>query len=403
MKTVKQVSDLTGISVRMLHHYDKIGLLKPTKLTEAGYRLYDDEALETLQQILFFRELDLPLKEIKEIITSPSFDKMKALESHKKLIILKRNRLNGLIELINKTLKGANGMSFKEFDMTEYYRVLEEFKTEHEDKVIKMYGSVDRFNEHIEKFKSKETEIAKEAIKHYGSIKKFTEALKKNLNSDAITKSEQIDKFKKDCFYERHPELKELYKKLTADLSKDPLSDEIQQIAGEITNIAKRDYDAFRDELGDYYWLIMVRLYLNPFPKELEKYEKENGGVGMAWIDERYGEGAAKFIGKALKTYLGDYEPKIENLYKKLTADLSKEPTSKEVQQIVFEIADETQRQNEILKVDEGENHFGYMADWYLTKPTFIESTDKKYGEGASKFIGEAFKFYSENSENMSK
>ena len=62
MRTVKQVSDLTGISVRMLHHYDKIGLLKPTKLTDAGYRLYDDEALEILQQILFFKELDLPLK-----------------------------------------------------------------------------------------------------------------------------------------------------------------------------------------------------------------------------------------------------------------------------------------------------------------------------------------------------
>lgn len=95
MRTVKQVSNLTGISVRMLHHYDKIGLLKPTKLTEAGYRLYDDEALETLQQILFFKELDLPLKEIREIITSPHFDKMEALKNHKKLIILKRDRLNG--------------------------------------------------------------------------------------------------------------------------------------------------------------------------------------------------------------------------------------------------------------------------------------------------------------------
>jgi|GEM_PF-35304 len=401
MKTVKQVSDLTGLSVRMLHHYDKIGLLKPTKLTEAGYRLYDDEALETLQQILFFKELDLPLKEIKQIITSPHFDKMKALESHKKLIILKRDRLNGLIELINKTLKGENGMSFKEFDMSEYYNVLEEFKTEHEDRVIKMYGSIDRFNEHIEKFKSKETEIAKEAIKYYGSIKKFTEALKKNLNSDAITKSEQIDKFKKDCFYERHPELKELYKNITADLSKDPSSDEIQQIAGEITNIAKRDYEAFKGELGDYYWLVIVRLYLNNYPEEVEKYEKENGGVGMAWIDERYGEGASKFIGKALKTYLGDYEPKIETLYKKLAADISKDPTSKEIQQIVSEIADEMRRQTEILKVDEGENKFGCMAEWYLTKPMFIESTDKRYGEGASKFIGEAFKFYSEN--NMKK
>ena len=75
-----------------------------------------------MQQILFFKELDLPLKEIKGIMTSPYFDRIKALESHKKLIVLKRDRLNNLIELINKTIKGANTMSFKEFDMTEYYR-----------------------------------------------------------------------------------------------------------------------------------------------------------------------------------------------------------------------------------------------------------------------------------------
>ena len=70
MRTVKEISDLTGISVRTLHYYDEIGLLKPTDKSEAGYRLYDDKALETLQQILFFREFDIPLKEIKAVITS---------------------------------------------------------------------------------------------------------------------------------------------------------------------------------------------------------------------------------------------------------------------------------------------------------------------------------------------
>jgi len=128
IKTIKQVSDLTGISVRMLHYYDKIGLLKPSKFTDAGYRLYDDEALETLQQILFFKELDIPLKEVKEIMVSAHFDKMQALKSQKKLLILKRNRLNDLVELINKTLKGENTMSFKEFDMSEYFNTLEEYK-----------------------------------------------------------------------------------------------------------------------------------------------------------------------------------------------------------------------------------------------------------------------------------
>ena len=68
MRTVKEISDLTGISVRTLHYYDEIGLLKPTDKSEAGYRLYDDKALETLQQILFFREFDIPLKEIKAVM-----------------------------------------------------------------------------------------------------------------------------------------------------------------------------------------------------------------------------------------------------------------------------------------------------------------------------------------------
>lgn len=385
MRTVKQVSDLTGISVRMLHHYDKIGLLKPTKLTEAGYRLYDDEVLETLQQILFFKELDLPLKEIKEIITSPHFDKMKALENHKKLIILKRDRLNGLIELINKTLKGANMMSFKEFDMSEYYNVLEEFKKENKDNVIRQWGSIDKFDEMIEKMKAGEAKLAKMAIKQYGSIKQYTEVVKKNLNNAlVITKAEQIDEFKKDCLYDKHPKLKELYKKLTADLSKDTSSKEIQQIAGEITNTAKKDYEVFKTNMGDNYWYTMVQLYL-VFPNWIEE------------VDKKYGRGASKFIGEALKIYLGDYEPKLETLYKKLTADLSKAPLSKEIQEIVTEIVDETQKQHEALKVEVGENYWSYEAEQYLSEPILIKVMDKKYGDGASRFIGEVLKFYTEN------
>jgi DNA-binding transcriptional MerR regulator len=385
MRTVKQVSDLTGISVRMLHHYDKIGLLKPSKLTEAGYRLYDDEALETLQQILFFKELDLPLKEIKEIIANPDFDKMQALENQKKLLTLKRNRLSDLIELINKTLKGANTMSFKEFDMSEYYNVLEEFKKENKDKIIRQWGSVDKFDEMIERTKATEAKLAEMAIKEYGSIKKYAEAVKKNLNNDIlITKAEQIDKFKKDCLYDNRPKLKELYKKLVSDLSKDPSSKEVQEIAGEITNTAKKDYEVFKNNLGDYYWYTMVRLYLI-FPDWIKEVDKE------------YGNGASKFIGEALKIYLGDYEPKLETLYKKLTADLSKDPLSKDIQEIVSEIVDETQKQHEALKVEVGENYWSYQAEQYLSEPILIKVMDKKYGEGASKFIGESLKFYSEN------
>ena len=77
MKTVRQVSELTGISVRTLHYYDEIGLFRPSEVTESGYRLYDEDALETLQQILFFKELDFSLKDIKWIMTSPNYDKKK--------------------------------------------------------------------------------------------------------------------------------------------------------------------------------------------------------------------------------------------------------------------------------------------------------------------------------------
>ena len=77
MKTVKQVSELTGISVRTLHYYDEIGLFRPSEVTESGYRLYDEDALETLQQILFFKELDFSLKDIKRIMTRPNYDKKK--------------------------------------------------------------------------------------------------------------------------------------------------------------------------------------------------------------------------------------------------------------------------------------------------------------------------------------
>src|SRR5690554_1303147 len=94
---VKEVADLVGISVRTLHHYDEIGLLKPEKTTEAGYRLYSDDNLETLQQILFFRELDFPLKKIKEIIQSPSFDRLEALKLHRKMLLDKQNQLNCMV------------------------------------------------------------------------------------------------------------------------------------------------------------------------------------------------------------------------------------------------------------------------------------------------------------------
>ena len=383
MRTIKQVSDLTGISVRMLHYYDNIGLLKPSDVTDAGYRLYNDKALETLQQILFYKELDIPLKEVSELMTNACFDKAQVLENQKKLLILKRKRLTDLIELINSTLKGESKMSFKEFDMSEYFSALEELKIVHKDRIIKACGSMEKFNELIEGCKSKEVEIAKMAVMQYGSIEKYITAMKKNFDSDIFTIAEQYDMFKKDCLEDKHPELKELFKKLVSDLSKDPASEEIQQIAERITDMAKRDYELFRTDVEGYHWYSMVRGYL----------------LIPEWItavDAKYGAGASKFIGEALKNNLGDRKPKIETLYEKLVSDLTIDPSVNEIQEIVNEIAYETQKQHEALKIDEGENYWGYTAELYLSNSIWIKATDNKYGNGAAEFIGKALKFYSE-------
>lgn len=118
MMTVNEVSKLTGVSIRTLHYYDTIGLLKPAQLTESGYRLYDDAALEKLQNILLFRELQFPLKEIKGILDSPNFDRDKALEQQIKLLELKKEQIQNLIVLARKIKKTGvkTRMDFKAFD-----------------------------------------------------------------------------------------------------------------------------------------------------------------------------------------------------------------------------------------------------------------------------------------------
>ena len=117
MMTVNEVSKLTGVSIRTLQYYDKIGLLHPAKYTEAGYRLYNDAALETLQQILLFRELEFPLKDIKEIISRPDFDRSKALEQQIKLLTLKKEHIENLIDLAKEIkLLGVRKLKFEAFD-----------------------------------------------------------------------------------------------------------------------------------------------------------------------------------------------------------------------------------------------------------------------------------------------
>ena len=117
MMTVHEVSKLAGVSIRTLQYYDKIGLLRPTGHTDAGYRLYDDADLERLQHILLFRELEFPLKDIGKILSSPNFDRKKALEQQIELLRLKRDHLERLIEFAQGIKKsGGKTMDFTAFD-----------------------------------------------------------------------------------------------------------------------------------------------------------------------------------------------------------------------------------------------------------------------------------------------
>lgn len=129
MMTVHEVSRLTGVSIRALHHYDRIGLLCPAGTTTAGYRLYGSAELERLQQILFFRELEFSLEEIRTILDSPDFDRDKALDQQIRLLELRRDHLEDLLALARGIKEsGVNGMSFDAFDTKDLEKYAAEAK-----------------------------------------------------------------------------------------------------------------------------------------------------------------------------------------------------------------------------------------------------------------------------------
>ncbi|MGE5396825.1 MAG: MerR family transcriptional regulator, partial [Chitinophagales bacterium] len=250
MRTIKQVSELANISVRTLQYYDEIGLFKPTKVTDAGYRMYDDDALEVLQQILFFKELNFSLKDIILIMRNPAFDKQKAFLQQKELIQVKRDRLNRLLKLLDRLVEGEKSMSFAEFDISGYFNMLEEFKRDHIGEIIERWGSINEFNTMVEGLKSKESEIAQMAVKQYGSIEKFTEAMKKNLDN-----VDELDSLKENTNDAIH-KADEITRKLTSDLSKDVSAMEVQKIVDELV-VSCNEWNRGID-MGENYWRFLA-------------------------------------------------------------------------------------------------------------------------------------------------
>ena len=173
MKTVKQVSKLTGVSVRTLHHYDEIELLKPARVTEAGYRLYDDASLCRLHAILLLKELQFPLGQIREILDSPGFDPMQALQQQIELLELQKKHLEDLISHARNIQKtGVIPMDFSSFDTTKIDCYAKEAKEK--------WGKTDAYKEYESKTAGKDMAATGDALmdifREFGEIRHISPA-----------------------------------------------------------------------------------------------------------------------------------------------------------------------------------------------------------------------------------
>ena len=279
MRTVKEISDLTGISVRTLHYYDEIGLLKPTDKSEAGYRLYDDKALETLQQILFFREFDIPLKEIKAVMDNPTLERNQILQMQRKMLVAKKERMERLISSIDRILKGDNTMDFEVFSKAEledmYNSMAANMSEKQKALFIEHYGSMEEWKKKFIENASSET-VQKNYLKiveWYGSKAKALEAVKNPGNTDIFTA------------YQKR--LGAIIKKLSEKKGHDVYSFEVKELVGEYDFVTKQMY-----QLPDATSMML----------ELAAAYRTNKEIQTAQ-DRVYGEGTTEFIGQAIEAF----------------------------------------------------------------------------------------------------
>ena len=276
--TVKEISELTGISARTLHYYDEIGLFTPTEKSEAGYRLYDDKALETLQQILFFREFDIPLKEIKAIMENPALDKNQILQMQKKMLVAKKERMERLIASIDDILKGENKMDFAIFSKTEieemFQAMLEHMPEDMKDLAVKEFGSTEQWKQHYMKVVSSEKMQKNYAkiVEWYGGKDTYLSAVKNPVSKEV---AESYNK-----------RLEAILEKLIDKRDCPVDSFEVKEIVGEY-GFAMKQFSQIKNE--QEMMLAIARSYRD--------------GVWKSKIEARYGEGAAEFFARAIEAF----------------------------------------------------------------------------------------------------
>ena len=278
MRTVKEISDLTGISVRTLHYYDEIGLLKPTEKSDAGYRLYDDKALETLQQILFFREFDISLKEIKAVLDNPALERNQILQVQRKMLVTKKERMERLIASIDDILKGENKMDFTIFTKTEveemFQTMLEHMPENMRNIAIKEFGSIEQWKKHYMEVVSSE-EMQKgyaKVVEWYGGKDKFLSVARTPVSKEvAESYSKRIEAI-----------LQKLIAKQNCDID----SFEVKELVGEYGFVMKQ-LAQIKEEKG--FMMAQTQYYRNEQIKPM--------------IDEKYGEGASDFFAQAIENF----------------------------------------------------------------------------------------------------
>ena len=276
MRTVKEISDLTGISVRTLHYYDEIGLLKPAKKSDAGYRLYDDKALETLQQVLFFREFDIPLKEIKAVMENPVLERNQILQMQRKMLVAKKERMERLINSIDDILKGDNKMDFAIFSKTEveemFQTMIEHMPENMKNLAVKEFGSVEEWKKHyIEVVSSEEMQKGyAKVVEWYGGKEKFLSVANSPISKEvAESYNKRIEGI-----------LQKLIEKRNCDVN----SSEVKKIVKEY-GLVMKELSQIKNE--EEFMLAQAQYYRNEKIKPM--------------IDEKYGKGASEFFSQAIE------------------------------------------------------------------------------------------------------
>lgn len=278
MMTVKEIAELTHISARTLHYYDEIGLLEPTAKSEAGYRLYDDKALETLQQILFFREFDIPLKEIKALMNSPVFDRNQILQMQRKMLVAKKERMERLIASIDDILRGENRMDFSVFTKQEteemFQTMVERMPEQIKGMAVSEFGSIEEWRKHYLEVMSSEKmqENYAKVIEWYGSKDAFLEAA-------------------------GHPVSREVAENFGKRV------DSILRKLMERKNLPRDSFE-FKEPVAEY-GFVMKMLYQIKDEKPLMQSVAQSyrDPLTQKKTDEIYGDGAAEYFAEAIELF----------------------------------------------------------------------------------------------------